>query len=57
MIKKIFKEWNIDKKSSFMLGDKKTDMLAAKKSKIYFEYVKSNFYIQIKNIEKKLRIF
>ena len=34
-----------------MLGDKISDKLAANKSKIYFEYVKNNFYKQILKIE------
>ena len=54
MIKKIFKNWNIDKSKSFMIGDKLTDKKAALKSKLYFEYVKNNFYKQIRKIENKL---
>ena len=37
-----------------MIGDSLKDKLAAKKSKIYFEFVKNNFNKQVKNIEKKL---
>ena len=33
MIRKIIKKWNIDVKKSFMIGDQRKDMLAAKKSK------------------------
>ena len=54
MIKKILKKWKIDLKRSFMIGDSLKDKLAAKKSKIYFEFVKNNFNKQVKNIEKKL---
>ena len=54
MIKKILKKWNVDIKKSFMIGDRKSDELAAKKSKLYYEYVRHNFYDQIKNIEKKI---
>ena len=36
-----------------MIGDKNSDKLAAKKTKIYFEFVKKNFYTQVKKIEKK----
>ena len=54
MIKKILKKWNVDLNRSFMLGDKKSDELAAKKSRLYYEYVKYNFYEQIKKIEKKI---
>ena len=53
MIKKILKRWNVDLKKSFMIGDKKSDKLAAKKSNLYYEYVKNNFYLQIKKIDKK----
>jgi D-glycero-D-manno-heptose 1,7-bisphosphate phosphatase len=48
MIKKAIKEWNIDIKKSFMIGDQKTDFLAAKKSKLRFIYIdKNKFYKQI----------
>ena len=32
----------------------KTDKLAAEKSGLYFEYVKNNFYDQVRSIEKKI---
>ena len=54
MIKKIYKKWNIDIKKSFMIGDKKTDKLAARKSNLYYEYVSSNFYLQVRKIDKKV---
>ena len=54
MIKKILKKWKVDVKRSFMLGDQKSDFLAAKKSKLYYEYVKKNFYTQVKKIDKKI---
>ena len=54
MIKKILKKWNINLEKSFMIGDRLTDKIAAKKSKLYFEYVKKNFYKQIINIERKI---
>ena len=54
MIKKILKKWNVNFEKSFMLGDRISDKLAAKKSNIYFEYVKSNFFNQIIKIEKKI---
>ena len=50
MIKKILKKWNVDLKNSFMIGDQKTDYATAKKSKLYFEYAKNNFYNQVKKI-------
>ena len=54
MLKKILKKWNVDLKKSFMIGDKNSDRLAAKKTKIYFEFIKKNFYSQVKKINKKL---
>ena len=53
MIMKAIKKWNIDSSSSFFIGDKKTDMIAAKKTNIKF-YFKSNksLYKQIKSILK-----
>jgi len=51
MFTKAIKKWNIDINKSFFIGDKKTDFLAAKKTKIKFFY-KMNvpFYKQIINI-------
>ena len=37
-----------------MLGDKISDKTAAKKSKLHYQYVRSNFYLQVKEIERKL---
>ena len=54
MIKRIYNKWKINPKNAFMIGDRKSDKMAAKKSKLYFEYVKNNFYKQIINIEKKI---
>ena len=54
MIKKIFKKWKIEKKTSFMIGDRLTDKMCAKKSKLYFEYAKPNFLSQIKLIIKNI---
>jgi len=53
MIKILKRKWSIDVKKSFMIGDKKSDKLAAYKSGLYFEYVKKNFYKQIKKIDEK----
>jgi len=50
MIKKILKKRKINLKKSFMIGDQKKDEIAAKKSKLYFEYVSRNFFSQVKNI-------
>ena len=54
MIEHIKKNWIVDLKKSFFIGDKKTDMLAAKKSKIYFEYAQNDFLVQIKKIIKTI---
>ena len=54
MIRKILRNWNIDLKKSFMIGDKESDKVAAEKSNLYFEYVKNNFYDQVRYIEKKI---
>ena len=50
MIEKILKRWFIKRKHSIMIGDKKTDFLAAKKSKISFFYVENNLYNQLRKI-------
>ena len=50
MILKAVKKWNIDLSKSLMIGDKKTDSQAAKKSNLYFEFVRNNFYKQVKRI-------
>ncbi len=55
MIRKAKKKWNIDNKQSFMIGDKKTDLLAAKNAslKFYYKNKKKNLYFQIKEIIRK----
>lgn len=53
MIKDILRKWPTDIKKSFMIGDRKSDEQCAKKSNLYFEYAKQNFYNQIQNILKK----
>ena len=51
MIRKAIRKWNIDTKNSFMIGDKISDKLAAKKAKIKFFFKKEkNLNIQIKRI-------
>ena len=54
MIKNILKNWIINKGKSFMIGDKSSDQLCAKKSKLNFYYAEKNFYKQIKNILKRI---
>ena len=53
MIIDLIKEWDIDLRKSFMIGDKKKDQLCAKKSKIRFEYAEKNFFDQINSILKQ----
>ena len=53
MIKKLIKKWNVDKKSSFMLGDQLSDKIAAKTTGLYFEYPKYDFCKQVKRIHNK----
>ena len=50
MIKEIFKRWDINKKQSFMVGDKKLDYLCAKKSNLKFFYIKNNLEDTLKNV-------
>ena len=56
MIEKLFSKWNVIRKKSFMIGDSLTDELAAKKSKLYFEFPKKDIYTQIKKICDQLKI-
>jgi len=53
MLESAIKKWNIDRKRSFMIGDKDSDLNCAKKSKVNFIFKKKgNFYNQIKQIIK-----
>lgn len=56
MILDILKNWNVDIKKSFMIGDKQSDKLAAEKSNIYFEFDKNDLYKQSLKIIKNLKI-
>jgi histidinol phosphatase-like enzyme len=56
MIEKLFSEWNLIRNKSFMIGDKLSDKLAAKKSRLYFEYPERNIFNQIQRIMKKKNI-
>ena len=47
MLEKAIKFWNINRLNSLMIGDKKTDKLCAKKSKINFMYKKKDIFKQI----------
>ena len=48
MLKIILSRWNIDKKNSYMIGDKISDEICAKKSGIKFIYANENFSNKIK---------
>ena len=50
MIKNLISNWLINKKKSFMIGDKLSDKQCAFKSKIKFEYASGDFFEQIKKI-------
>ena len=50
MIKNILKKFIIDKKKSFMIGDKISDKKCADKSNIKFYYTEENFQYLIERI-------
>lgn len=52
MLIDLINEWDIDIKKSFMIGDKYTDKLCAKKSNINFFYAKEDFFKQITLLKK-----
>tara|TARA_B110000503_G_scaffold134348_1_gene213186 strand:+ start:27 stop:1229 length:1203 start_codon:yes stop_codon:yes gene_type:complete len=56
MIENLFSNWEIVRNKSFMIGDSVTDELAAKKSRLYFEYPKKDFLQQVKKICEKFKI-
>ena len=53
MIINALKDWEIDKKKSFLIGDKQTDILAGKKSSIKSYLVKDNIFNQIKKLTQQ----
>mgnify|MGYP000035074607 FL=1 len=55
MIKKAIKKWNIDIKNSFMIGDRKKDLLCSKGAgvKFYYKSKKKNLYQQVKELVKR----
>jgi len=50
MIKQLLRKWPTNVQNSFMIGDRKSDKMCAKKSGLYFEFAKKNLFYQIKNI-------
>jgi D,D-heptose 1,7-bisphosphate phosphatase len=57
MLKSIYKRWNFCKRQSYMIGDQKSDYLAAKKFGINFFYAKNGINIATnKIIKSKARV-
>ena len=54
MIENIFKKYLIDRKKSFMIGDKISDKKCAHKSKLYFSYSENDFFENSKKIIKNI---
>ena len=54
MVKRLKEKWHIKQSKSFMIGDQIVDQMCAKKSNLYFEFAKENFFNQIKKIIKKI---
>ena len=52
MFKDIIKNWDVDLKRSFMIGDKKTDEIFAYRSNLKFQYSNKNLNSQIEQILK-----
>ena len=53
MIDKIIKNWKIDRKSSFLIGDNNTDIEAAYKAKINgYKFTSNNLLYFVKSIIK-----
>jgi len=50
MIESLKKQWDIDLTKSYMIGDKKTDFIAAKKSNLSFLYLDKNLSKTLKKI-------
>ena len=48
MILKAVKKWNVDLNKSFMIGDKKIDMIAAQRSNLRFIKKKYNLFREVK---------
>jgi histidinol-phosphate phosphatase family protein len=50
MIEKIFENWFINQKKSFMIGDKSSDKVCAQRSNLHFEFAENDFYKQTKKM-------
>jgi D,D-heptose 1,7-bisphosphate phosphatase len=55
MVEQLKKDWEIDFKKSYMIGDKRSDELCAKKSKLRFLYVNKNLQQTMKYINYKMK--
>lgn len=55
MVEELKKDWEVDWKRSFMIGDKISDELCSKKSGIKFLYVNKNLQRTIKNLNYKTK--
>jgi D,D-heptose 1,7-bisphosphate phosphatase len=55
MVEQLKKDWEIDFKKSYMIGDKRSDELCAKKSKLRFLYVNKNLQQTIKYLNYKMK--
>ena len=52
MIINAFKDWEINKHKSFLIGDKKTDIVAGRKSGIKSYLVENDILSQVKKLIK-----
>ena len=50
MLESLKKHWDINLSKSYMIGDKKSDQIAAKKSNINFLYLNKNLSKTLKKI-------
>jgi len=53
MILNLMNKWLVNRKKSFMIGDKNSDKIAAIKSRLTFEFSQNDFYNQIRRIIDK----
>ena len=53
MVKNIRRNWLLDNKNCFMIGDQEVDKKCAERSKLYFEYPKKNILKQVQILTQK----
>ena len=56
MIEKLIRLWPVNRQKSFMIGDQKSDQIAANKSSLYFKYTENQFNKLVLKICKKKNI-